>query len=428
MRKADVAIVGAGPIGIELAVGLKRAGIDYVHLEAGPIGSTIHWYAPCTPFFSSPERIAIAGVPIVSLTQSKPTREEYVAYLRGVVEQFSLPIQTYTRVTRIERQPGEGFILRLCCSFHGVGGPQEALYQATEADRADQAEHRARTAQRAAESDPPVSPLGKGGGEKDMTATVGHCAIASGAASGAAVGAAAATLVSPKLAKKLVLAIGNLHLPRRLGIPGEDLPHVSHYFDDPHVYFGKRVLLVGGKNSAVEAAIRLVRVGCEVTLSYRRDQFNAKSVKYWLLPELAFFIKKGRMRFLPRTAPIAILPNAVQLASTDENGCVAVGEAETVGTDFVLLMTGYVQDQTLFEQAGVALEGDRRIPRYDSKTMETNVPGLYIAGIAAAGIHEGRALEFIETSHVHVDRIVASLASQPPPEEPPAKDPAFLES
>src|SRR5438094_1894074 len=94
-QRAEVGIIGAGPIGIELAVALKRAGVDYIHIDARQIGYTISWFAPQTRFFSSNERIAIAGVPLQTLDQAKATREEYLAYLRSVVQQFDLQIRTY---------------------------------------------------------------------------------------------------------------------------------------------------------------------------------------------------------------------------------------------------------------------------------------------------------------------------------------------
>src|SRR5437762_445595 len=106
----DVAIIGAGPIGIELAVALKRAGVDYQHFDARQIGYTISWFAPQTKFFSSNERIAIAGVPLMTADQSKASREEYLAYLRGVVTQFDLKINTHEPITAIDRD-SEGFVL-----------------------------------------------------------------------------------------------------------------------------------------------------------------------------------------------------------------------------------------------------------------------------------------------------------------------------
>src|ERR1700683_673498 len=104
---AEVAIVGAGPIGIELAIALKKAGIDYLHFDARQIGYTISWFAPQTRFFSSNERIAIAGAPLMTVDQSKCTREQYLTYLRCVVEQFGLRINTYEAVTHIRREGGD---------------------------------------------------------------------------------------------------------------------------------------------------------------------------------------------------------------------------------------------------------------------------------------------------------------------------------
>src|SRR5947207_7128157 len=109
-RETDVAIVGAGPIGIELAVALKRAGVDYLHFDAKQVGYTISWFAPQTKFFSSNERIAIAGVPLVTPDQGKASREEYLAYLRAIVQQFDLKIRTYERIVGIDRVAGE-FVL-----------------------------------------------------------------------------------------------------------------------------------------------------------------------------------------------------------------------------------------------------------------------------------------------------------------------------
>src|SRR3954466_16195140 len=109
-RSTDVALVGAGPIGLEMAVALKRAGIDYIHFDAKQIGYTISWFAPQTKFFSSNERIAIAGVPLQTADQGKATREAYLAYLRGVVQQFDLRISTYEPIIGIERDD-ETFVL-----------------------------------------------------------------------------------------------------------------------------------------------------------------------------------------------------------------------------------------------------------------------------------------------------------------------------
>lgn len=323
-------IVGAGPIGIELAVRLEREAIPYEQVDAGQIGSTISWYAPQTRFFSSPERIAIAGVPLQTLDQSKATREEYLTYLRSVVLQFDLKIETGVRVNAIARS-GDGFV---------------------------------------------VTTFGRDGERKRHARTV-------------------------------VLAIGDMHRPHLLNVPGEDLPHVSHFFGDPHAYFRRQVLVVGGRNSAVEAAIRCVRVAAIVTLSYRAAELDPKHVKPWLLPEISAMIRDRRMTFLPGTTVREITPAHAVL---DPGG-------RRIDADSVLLLTGYEQDSSLFESAGVTLVGPQRRPRFNEATMETDVPGLYVAGTAAAGTQVSGTTAFIETSHIHVDRIVAALKGEPAPRE-----------
>jgi len=311
-----VAVIGAGPIGLELAVALKRAGIDYVQLDAGQIGSTIEWYPPLMLFHSSSDRLALAGMPIQTANQQKITREEFLAYLRALVQHFGLTVRTYERVIDVQKLPGGGFELQ--------------------------------------------------------------------------------TTTARIRAEILVLAIGAFHAPRRIHVPGEDLPHVSHYLGDPHKYFGKRVLIVGGRNSAVEAAVRCHRAGAEVTISYRGDDFDPKVVKFWLLPEVRALIRDGYVRFLPRTCVKEIRSGTVVLD-------------REIPADFVLLMTGYRQDPRLFEMLGVQLQGQERAPLHDPETMETNVPGVFIAGTAVAGTPPRKVSVIVETCHVHVPRIVAAI-------------------
>ncbi|HJT17323.1 MAG TPA: NAD(P)-binding domain-containing protein [Thermoanaerobaculia bacterium] len=315
IERHHVAVIGAGPIGLELAVALKQAGIDYVQLDAGQIGSTIEWYPPQMLFHSSSDRLALAGMPIQTANQQKITREEFLAYLRALVLNFGLTVRTYERVLKIEK----GFILH--------------------------------------------------------------------------------TTASQIRADIIVLAIGAFHAPRLIDVPGEDLPHVSHYLRDPHHYFGKRLLIVGGRNSAVEAAVRCHRAGADVTLAYRGEDFDPKVVKFWLLPEVRALIRDGHVRFLPRTCVRAIEPGRVLLD-------------DWVPADFVLLMTGYRQDPTLFEMLGVQLQGAERAPLHDPATMETNVPGVFIAGTAVAGTPPRKVSVIVETCHVHVPRIVAAITGR----------------
>jgi thioredoxin reductase (NADPH) len=323
---ADVAIVGAGPIGLELAIALQRAGLRPLHLEARQIGHTISWFAPQTRFFSSNERIAIAGVPLQTADQSKASREEYLAYLRAVVEQFNLPIRTFEPVQRIERQGGV---------FH-------------------------------------------------LTTRRGRMA-----------------------ANKLVLATGGTDRPRLLNIPGEDLPHVSHYFQDPHHYFRRRLLIVGGRNSAAEAALRCHRAGAAVSLSYRGDHLDATSIKYWLMPEIASLIGTGGIQGHFGTTPLEIEADRVRLRRAD-------GTTFFVEADAVLLLTGYEADMTLFKLAGVDLTDKTDAPRFNPDTMETSIPGMFVAGTATAGT-QGRYKVFIENCHIHAARITAALTGAAPP-------------
>ncbi|MCB9137041.1 MAG: NAD(P)-binding domain-containing protein [Caldilineaceae bacterium] len=331
----DAAIIGAGPIGIELAVCLKEAGLNYIHFDAHQIGYTMTWWPRNTNFFSTTERLAIAGIPIQNNHQQRITGEDYLAYLRGVVEQFDLAVNAYEPVTGLVRDE-DGFTLTT------VGQDETRVYRA----------------------------------------------------------------------RRVILAIGDMHNANRLDIPGEDLPHVSHYFRDPHDYFRRKLLIVGGKNSAAEAALRCWRIGGQVAVSYRRAEFDDRKVKHWILPDLLAQIEAGNIEFLPRTTPVAIEPGRVLLQPLDEAGA-ATGEPFAYATDFVLLATGFRGEQELLRMAGVTLQGENRVPVFDPATMETNVPGLYLAGTVAAGVQQRYTL-FIENCHEHAGKITRALTGEWP--------------
>lgn len=332
-RTGELIVVGAGPIGIELAVEARRAGLSVIHLEKGQIGQTmLGIFPPRMRWFSSNDRIAIAGIPIQTTDQSKCTREQYLAYLRQVVRHYDLAIRTYEPVTGIAKQ---------------ADGP----FTITTAPACGQRTYRA---------------------------------------------------------PAVVLATGDTHWPNKLGVPGEDAPHVHSRLDEPHRYFGCRLLVVGGKNSAVESALRCAHAGAKVTLSYRRDRFDDKSVKYWLLPELHNRIKQGEIDCCYRTQPVRITPTAVTLKNLEDD------TTFDVPADFVLVQIGYEADMSLFEMAGVSLHGDNRMPKFDRRTMQTDVPGLYVAGTASAGT-QTRYRVFLENCHVHTQRIVAHLTGHSAP-------------
>ena len=207
--------------------------------------------------------------------------------------------------------------------------------------------------------------------------------------------------------EKVILANGDMDAPNRLGIPGEDLPHVSHFFRDPHDYFRRRLLIVGGRNSAVEAALRCWRAGSQVAISYRRPNFLEDTVKHWLLPDLRTQVELGTIGFLPETQPVEIRPGEVILKDLRD------GSLRTHQTDFVLLNTGFVADPTLLKLAGIHLVGEQQAPEYNPDTMESNVPGIYICGTVAAGTQTKYRL-FIENTHEHVGKIVQHLTGRWP--------------
>jgi thioredoxin reductase (NADPH) len=338
--ETDVLIVGAGPIGLEMAAALKREGIDYIHIEAKQIGYTISWFAPQTRFFSSNERIAIAGVPLQTVDGGKCTREQYLMYLRTVVEQYDLKVNTYESVTGINQKDEGGF---------------EVTTRAAAGTRSY------------------------------------RC-------------------------NKLILATGGTDHPRKLNVPGEDLPHVHPYFTDPHLYFRKKLLIVGGKNSAVEAALRCYNAGAEVSISYRRDRLPEKSIKYWLLPEINSLIDAGRIQSYFNTVPTAIAPGWVTLGSSLETSSGGDSpQTRNVPADFVLSLIGYEQDNTLFRKAGLELRTDCGAPAFDDQSMETSLPGLYVIGTAVGGTQDKYTV-FIENCHIHVARVLASLTHTAIPE------------
>jgi thioredoxin reductase (NADPH) len=334
LQTTEVAIVGAGPIGIELAIALQRLGVAYVLLEAAQVGDAFSKWPPNTHFFSTPEHVALAGVPVHNLNQQPISGEQYLAYLRTLVEMFDLNVHVYEPVTGIART-GAGFEITT---------------------------HTRRGARR-------------------------------------------------YRARYVVLATGGLAEPRKLGIPGEDLPHVSHYFAGPHPYFRTRLLIVGGRNSAIEAALRCWRAGARVTLSYRRPEFNFERIKPHLAVDLRDRLSKGEIQFLPATIPVEITPTHVMLATAGADWApddARNGHPIEHATDFVLLTTGFVADMRLFAAAGVTLEGEAQAPIFNPQTMETDVPGLFVAGTAAGGT-QTKFVYFISNSHDHVAKIVKTI-------------------
>jgi thioredoxin reductase (NADPH) len=202
-------------------------------------------------------------------------------------------------------------------------------------------------------------------------------------------------------AHALVVATGGLHEPNWLGVAGEDLPKVLHHYHEPYPFHDQDVMVVGGGNSAVEAALELFRNGARVGLVHFGEWID-QGVKPWVVPDIRNRVEKGEIPSWWKHRVERILPRSVVLRC-DEDG----SEVE-VANDWVLAMTGWRSDPRLLRSLGVAIDGETGIPSHDPATMETDVPGVFIAGVLAAG-HDANKI-FIENGRHHGGLIVDALA------------------
>ena len=208
-------------------------------------------------------------------------------------------------------------------------------------------------------------------------------------------------------ARAVVLAIGYYDIPNCLGVPGEDLPHVFHYYKEPHPYYRRRVVIVGGKNSAAEAALELFRAGAHVTLVHRRATLG-ESIKYWVRPDIENRIKEGSIAARFETRVVEITRESV-IVEPVAGGLQGSGP-EAIPADAVLLLTGYRPDVDLMRRSGIRCHDETLSPDLDAETFETNVPNLFIAGGAVAGRNTGSI--FIENGRFHGERIIKVLAER----------------
>lgn len=346
----ELLVVGAGPAGLAVAIAAHQAGLDYEVLEKGALVNSIFHFPRNQVFFTTPELLEIGGLPFVT-PYEKPTRPEAMRYYRRVVEAFSLKLRLGEETLSLARN-GDGFDV---ATRPSRAAPQAAM-------------------------EPSAS---RGVGSPTRV----------------------------RRARNVVLACGYYDNPNRLGIPGEELPHVTHYYVEAHAFYGQRVVVVGGKNSAALAALDLFRNGASVTLLHRRASLS-DSIKYWIRPDIENRIKEGSIAARFETRVVEIGPRSVFVEGP-------AGRAE-IGADAVFLMTGYHPDRGLLEQAGVLVDPQSFVPRHDPKTFETNVPGLFVAGSLVSGNMTGRI--FIENGRFHGEAIVAAikgrLAAAAPPSGP----------
>jgi thioredoxin reductase (NADPH) len=359
MSVRDVIIIGAGPSGLSAAIAAKQRGLDYEVLEQGVLVNSIYRFPPQMVFFTTPELLEIGGLPFVSPFE-KPTRAEALKYYRKVVDTYDLRIAYGEKVLSVSKAPG------------GAGRKAQAFAVETE-----------------------------------TTAGVTHT----------------------RLGRHVVFAIGYFDHPVRLGIPGEDLPHVHHFYGEPHPNYRRRVVIVGGGNSAAESALEMYRAGAHVTLVHRGATLKP-TIKYWVRPDIENRIKEGSIAaqfsalvreirpgsvvIAPSSTAPAPMPTDLAVPADGSQGFAAPvrsapsGELE-IPADVVYLLTGYRADAELMRRAGVTLN-DRDAPVHHPDTFETNVPGLFVAGGAIAGVDTGTI--FIENGRFHGEKIIQVIAGR----------------
>lgn len=200
-------------------------------------------------------------------------------------------------------------------------------------------------------------------------------------------------------AKYMIVATGYYDHPNYLGIPGEELEKVTHYFKEAHPYFDTDVVVIGGKNSAVDATLELVKAGARVTVIYRGQEYS-RSVKPWILPLFNSLVQKGKVNMIFNSHVNKITENEVYYFVNDEE--------KIIKNDFVFAMTGYHPDHTFLKSMGITIDDQTGRPSFQENTMESNIDNVYIAGVIAAGYNNNEI--FIENGRFHGEQIAKSIA------------------
>jgi thioredoxin reductase (NADPH) len=200
-------------------------------------------------------------------------------------------------------------------------------------------------------------------------------------------------------AANIIISTGFYDIPNMLNIPGEDLPKVRHYYKDPHFYAKQHVIVVGANNSSVDVALETYRKGAQVSMVIRESEIGER-VKYWVRPDIVNRIKEGSIKAYFNSSLAEIRENEVDIIGPD-------GKI-TIQNDFVLAMTGYQPDLSFIKKLGINISKDeQQIPEHDSETMETNMKGIYLAGVICGGMNTHAW--FIENSRVHAEKIIKQL-------------------
>lgn len=203
-------------------------------------------------------------------------------------------------------------------------------------------------------------------------------------------------------AKHIIVATGFYDLPKKLKIEGEDLNKVSHYYKEPHFYAGQKLAIIGASNSAIDAALECYRKGAEVSLIIRGSEVGQR-VKYWVRPDIMNRINEGTIKAYFNAEVTEIQEHSIKVNTPDGN--------IKLENDFVLALTGYQPNFKFLVNMGIKLSDDeKKIPEYDKETMQTNVKGIYLAGVICGGMETHKW--FIENSRVHAKMIIKSILSK----------------
>lgn len=203
--------------------------------------------------------------------------------------------------------------------------------------------------------------------------------------------------------KNIIVATGFYDIPNMMNIPGEELPKVHHYYREPHIYFGQKIIVIGAANSAVDVAMETWRKGADVTMVIRNESIR-DSVKYWIKPDIENRIAEGSIKAYFNASIKNISDHTATIITVD-------GKELIIENDYVLAMTGYLPDFNLLKSLGIAINSDEySTPSYDINTMETNQKGIYLAGVICGGLKTNKW--FIENSRVHANMIVDSIVEK----------------
>lgn len=343
----DLLIIGAGPAGIAAAYEAKKCGLDYVVIEKGLIANTVYNYPVGLTVFSTTNELEFEPSGLKP-AREKPTREELLSYYVRFVLDNELNIRTEETVLRVEAEP-------------------PALAGGTNI-----------------ESDSTSLPLAHASGSAFMVATD------------------KATYES----RNVLFAIGAMDYPRKLNVSGEELPHVFDHFRETYPWVKKKALIVGGGNSAGEAALFLAQEGCETTLAIFRDQWNNTDpkqgcIKYWVKEPLEKELQEHCLNLFFLGKVVEIREGEVELESE-------TGERVTLPNDVVFVLIGSDADLTMIKNLGVETELGKHgeVPVYDPETFETNVAGVYVAGHFT---HQRHIKAAIDSSKELVPRLAAKL-------------------